>query len=161
MRIYFKVIAGCLLYLFVACNSNSKPVSRNDNQTIVDSINYQSGDTVKPFKNYDFNQGLWKAQIKISPDDDIDLSSRVPNQSVFSTTNKKILNQIKDWGFIYTEGDMTTVVNKFNLFKDDSLIVSYGIVLDRNSVGLQSRRYGWMPALDSNIIFEAISLFGN
>jgi hypothetical protein len=151
------------LFLLLGCKENHKPAS-TDRGEIADvpnlnSTNYKSGDTVLPFKDCLLSDGNWKAEIKISSDDMMDLSDGIPKRSKMISTDLDVLEKIKNWRFIYTEGDMATVLNTINLFRNDSLILSYQIVLDKQEVGLQSRQYGWMPAVDSNQILDCIKMF--
>ena len=160
MRILISIF---YLLLFIGCNENHKAASTNKPKTadnpVIDSTSYKPGDTVLPFKDYLFSEGNWKAEIKISSDDVMDLSEVVPKRSTMTCIDVNVLEKIKKWKFVYTEGDIATVLNTVNLFKNDSLFVSYQIVLDKKEVGLQSRQYGWMPAVDSNQILDCIKMF--
>ncbi|MBS1752987.1 MAG: hypothetical protein KF741_04265 [Ferruginibacter sp.] len=154
------LVAGIGYMFFSSCKSKTNNAANNIvEKLIIDSTTYQIGDTITPFENYNFSQGSWKAEIKISSDDNMDLSKKIPKAPTLTTTNKILLEKIRNWKFIYTNGDMTTVLNNFKLFKGDSVVASYGIVLDENTVGLQSQQYGWIPALDSSFIFETIKMF--
>ena len=74
MRILISIF---YLLLFIGCNENHKAASTNKPKTadnpVVDSTSYKPGDTVLPFKDYLFSEGNWKAEIKISSDDVMDL----------------------------------------------------------------------------------------
>jgi len=160
MRIGLLIIGITFLgVLLSACNPEPNHDKSVISEQVVDSAEYKVGDTVAPLRNYDFTKGSWEAEIVISKDDNMDLSDEVPRASVLRTSNVELLELIKNWKFVYTEGDIATVVNKFKLIKDDTVMASFGIILDKNTVGLQSQQYGWMPTVDSNYIFKIIKQF--
>jgi hypothetical protein len=148
------------MFLFASClNGSKKPATSTTVVDNIDTIKYQNGDTLYPFKNFDFSGRDWEAVIEIDKDDMMDLSVRVPKKNRLSTTEIEVLNKLKDWGFIYQQSDMATVLNTLKLLCKGKTVVEYGIVLDVNSVGLQSSTYGWINSFDSSKIFETIRFF--
>jgi len=160
---YFKKLLFSLgavsVFIFLSCKSKKSNQLNSSINYQHDTTKYQKEDTVSPFKKFDFTDGSWKAIIRISPDDRTDISPQVPKSITFTADNIKILDEIKLWKFRYLESDIATVSSSIDFFKNNVKVASYGIVLDKNSVGLQSQTYGWIEAIDSNFIFETIKLF--
>lgn len=155
IAILFLAIAA---QFFSLCNTKKKD-SNNNPLVYIDTTHYNIGDTLMPFVSYDFKQGSWEAVIKISSDDNMDLSDKISQKSKLSTEDQEVLQRVNNWKFIYGASDMATVLNSFELFHNSLLVDSYEIIIDKQIVGLQSRKYGWLLAVDSSYIYETIRLF--
>lgn len=126
----------------------------------VEKREFNKGDTVTPFHNIDLSLEI-SIIVKVSNEDLEEVSSQIPKATFFKTSNKTVIEKVRDWNFRYTGGDMATVSSSLMIFQNNKQIISCGIVLDKNSVGLQSEEYGWIEAIDSAEIFKTLSLFEN
>ncbi|MFC0518607.1 hypothetical protein ACFFGT_30615 [Mucilaginibacter angelicae] len=111
----------------------------------------EPGENLQPFSNYDFSKGNWTAYIIISTDDFNALNPLIEKRVCWKTNSKTLLTKMKkDWVFKYRENDdMATVNSSFYLVRDDVIVFESGIVLDKNTLGLQNSNYGWMQAAKS------------
>ena len=157
MKYLFAVLL--VLNVFAVGCKNKKYIKQYPNSYLDDTLKHLKGDTVLPFGKYSFDNTGWYAEIEFFKDDKKDLSNKVPRARKLTTSDIEVLNMMKKWKFFFSDGDIATVRNSIKLFRNDTLIDDYGIVLDNGSVGLQSRKYGWIPAIDSEYIFQTIQKF--
>lgn len=139
-----------------------KAVSREGAEAVdlmVDNALYQPGDIVQPFRNFDFSDGRWRAEIILNKDDKSELAEGIKKQGKLVCTDKAVLEQVKKWKFRYTNGDLATVKNTFKLYRNDTLVAVHEMALGKKSAGLQSRWYGWMPATDKNEMLAVVRMF--
>ena len=140
---------------FVSCNLETQ--SDTPLYSDVDTTTFNKGDTVYPFSYINPKERGWKVVIEISGDDLDDLSVRVPGRKL-SSTKPKVLNQVRKWKFVYNGGDLATVTSSILVYKNGTLVDQQGIVLDKDQVGLQSIKYGWISPANSNQVYETITL---
>lgn len=113
-------------------------------EKLVRTEDYSMGDTISPFKHFDFSKGDWKAYILIHKNDSNFLPSEM-GEGVLKTTDKHLLQCMKHtWKFIYTGGDVATVQSEIILCQNGILVFRSGIVLDSVRQGMQSIQYGWL-----------------
>ena len=118
------------------------------------------GDAIRPFKDFNFKQGSWKACLVISRDDYSSLNKLLKKSTYFKTTDIKILEKMKkSWTFIYKESDVATVTSYICLFKDGKLVFESGIVLDETSEGLQGSAFGWVEPIKEHALIETCKKF--
>jgi hypothetical protein len=144
-----------LLVLLAACSSTTEkdlPLYSD-----VDTTRFSKGDTVYPFSYINPQEKGWRIVIEVAGNDLNNLSSKVPGRRL-STSRPKVLQLIRDWKFIYNEGDLATVTSTILVYRKGTLVDQQGIVLDTNNVGLQSIKYGWISPVDKQQIYRAIDL---
>jgi hypothetical protein len=118
------------------------------------------GSLVEPLKNMDFSQGKCAAYILISRDDFKDLSKAIKKKKVLFTKSAFLLKRMQDaFKFNYTGGDIATVESVLYIFNKDKLVFESPIIIDEESVGLQSREYGWIEAKNGKKIISVIQKF--
>ena len=130
-------------------------VSKNPGYGILKDLSaHQAGDTVQIFKNLNFSDGQWKAYLLLSKEDGNDLSPELKKANCYVTSDTSLLNAMKrDWCFVVTGGDMSTVVNKLVLVRNGKTEFITGIVVDKSQEGFQNERYGWTaPTVNSILI---------
>ncbi len=160
MKKIFIAIAGILIVLwiisiatgftFVLVNQKYETVNRN----------FHVGDTIQPLKKFDFNKDNWEAYIVISKEDYTDLNRYIKKVNCLKTTNKDVLQKMKQtWLFIYQGSDMATVTSSIYLLKNGKLVFTSGIVLDNKIEGLQGREFGWLKPLQQNTLSQTCKDF--
>lgn len=119
----------------------------------------QIADTIRPLNDFDFTKDKWKAYLYISRDDFKDLHSSIKKVNCLKTDDKFLLEKMKQtWTFIYRGGDLATVTSYMNIYKNGLLVFSSGIVLDKNSEGLQGE-YGWIKPIQNNALIHTCKNF--
>jgi hypothetical protein len=154
------IVLTLLAYLFTGCGSpKSKNISSQPDSIIEsDTTDYHIGDTIYPFQRYDFGKGDWKAEILVSKDDDMQMPKGVSSKKKLMTSNIEVLKRIKDWKFKYTGGDIATISSTLRIVAENREIISFAIIIEKDYVGLQSTKYGWITSIDNSVI-ETIKLF--
>lgn len=117
----------------------------------VDTINEKDqknknkiGDSIKPLKGIDFSNGDCEMYISYSFDDNFS-EDKLLKGKVFRCDDKTVLiNFQKDFEFKYTGSDISTANSKFYIYRNDELVFTSSIVVDKNSIGFQSPSYGWI-----------------
>lgn len=144
----YKIIGSALILVVGIYFLTQNPVVVDRTLQNRENISLSKGDVIKPFENFNFEEGSWKAFIVTSSED----QAKLPREGkVFYSEDISILNKIKkEWVFIYTGADVATIQSKFLLYKDNSLIFSSKIAIDKNNNGLQSINYGWLKSKDSD-----------
>lgn len=118
------------------------------------------GDTINPLSQFNFSEGDWKAYIVISGNDYNDLHPEVTKATCLKTTDYKILNEMKaNWSFIFKNADLATCTSSFYLFQNGKLMFESGIVLTKETQGLQNRQFGWIKPIERNGMIKALSKF--
>jgi hypothetical protein len=151
----------CLLqiaFVILSCRSKS-PNNKSNFAYQEDTARLIKGDTIYPFRKFDIETRLWNVKIHISLDDRLDISEKVPDENYLSTSDMSVLRKVQNWRFKYLQADIATVESYIDFFRDQKKIVSYGIVLDKKQVGLESSQFGWVEAIDPDSLFETIKLF--
>lgn len=133
--------------------------SVDDNQPLysdLDPVKFEKGDVIFPFEYINPSETGWKVVVEISGDDLNELSTRVPGTRL-SSADPVILRKVKAWRFVYTGGDLATVTSSILIYKDRELVDQQGIVLDKNLVGLQSIKYGWIIPESEDDVYQTIA----
>jgi hypothetical protein len=147
-----------IAFVILSCSSKS-PNSKSNFAYQEDTARLIKGDTIYPFRKFDIETGLWNVKIHISLDDHLDISEKVGDENHLSTSNMNVLRKVQNWRFKYLDADIATVESYIDFFRDHKKIASFGIVLDKKQVGLQSSQFGWAEAIDPDSLFETIKLF--
>jgi len=115
------------------------------------------GEKINPLNSLNFDSGKWEVYLSISPNDFDDLPPSIIHAAALKTTDQALIKNIqKTWHFTYTGSDIATVTSSIYFVKDGALVFASGIVLSKQTEGLQSEEYGWMVPDDKN----ALSDFG-
>lgn len=149
-------IALSILIIFI----NRPIIIHISNSSTLRNKEYKLGDTINPFKNFDFNNGEWEIYLFISSNDKNSISKDIPLGKCLVTTNKELMNEIKyNWNFIYTNADIATVESEIVFSQNGKEVFRSGIVLDSLNQGLQNRQYGWLEATPKDILSKYIKQF--
>jgi hypothetical protein len=158
MFILSTILLGVILHTFIG-SPVIVDISANKIET-TSKMNYQKGDTINPFKEFDFSKDTWKVYLFIASSDLKEINGVMPKGKCFKTTDIELLKQIqREWKFIVTDGDVATVESSIVVCKNGKKVYSSGIVLGGNRQGLQNRELGWVTALSSNMMIEQCKQF--
>lgn len=117
----------------------------------------QKGDIIQPLNKFDFNEGVWKAYIVNGSDDS---SSELCGSKVLKTKDIFLMKELNEsWVFKYSGNDVATVNSKFFLYKDNVLMFTSSIVVDKTNSGLQDINYGWLQSEDNMKFYNLINEF--
>jgi hypothetical protein len=144
-----------LHFLLQACSSNTEKTLPLYSD--VDTTRFSKGDTVYPFSYINPQEKGWRIVIEVAGDDLNNLSTKVPGRRL-STSRPNVLKLVRDWKFIYNEADLASVTSTILVYRKGRLVDQQGIVLDSNSVGLQSIKFGWISPADDDEIYRVIDL---
>lgn len=121
---------------------------------------YQIGDTIQPFKDFDFTKDNWKVYLVLSRESYFNLHDSINKVICLKTSDRYLLEKMKtSWKFIYQEADVATVTNSIFLLRNGKIVFSSGIIIDKNTEGLQSREFGWIKPIESNALSESCKQF--
>ncbi len=124
------------------------------------SIEMKKGDIINPLKSFDFNTGNWAVYLTISRSDFESLPATIRKARCLRTKDMKTLKQMQsEWNFVYTGGDVATVESEIYFFNNDKLVFKSGIVLNKETIGLQNREYGYLEPQDSTLIIKSFKEF--
>ena len=113
------------------------------------SLQLEKGDTLDLFKEYDFKDGNYSLFIVFSRDE---LESY---PKILFTNTPSVLTELKEvFKLTYTGGDMATCQSSLFLLQDDKIILNQRFAINKNNVGLQSRKYGWIQFIDKEAILK-------
>lgn len=115
--------------------------------------NLTKGDTVQPLKNVNFTKGDCRVYLITSIDDYKQLNNVIKKSTCLETEDFELINRIKnEWKFKYEGGDMVTVDSHIYFVQNGKIVFYSGIVLDKETEGLQSKTYGWLEPLSKNAL---------
>jgi len=78
---------------------------------------------------------------------------------IFKSSNKDVVNKLKSLNFKNTGADVATVENEIIIYKNDKIVFSSGIVLDKNKERLQNSEFGWIITENVNLLKILIEIF--
>lgn len=152
MKICFRLIVFISCCAF--CFSCTKP-AENPPVSVLDPASLVKGDTIHPFAFIDTKNHDWHVVVRISGEDLVDVSHKLKTR-MFSTTNTELIKKIRKWKFIYHRHGVTRASSTLRVFKDDELVETYGIVLEKEWVGLQSKELGLIKSVHKDELLEII-----
>jgi hypothetical protein len=121
---------------------------------------FSVGDTVQVLKSIDLASGNWSAFLVLDKADFDDLSPSIPKVMCLKTKDMALIKLMQShWNGIYRNADMATVTSHIYIFKDNQLMFKSGIVLDKNSEGLQNQEFGWLEPLEKGVLTKHCSAF--
>lgn len=143
-----SLITGCALII---------PITKPEPNK---AFELQKGDIINHLKSFDFNTGNWVAYLVISRSDFESLPATIRKARCLKIKDIKVLKQMQsDWNFVYTGGDMATVESEIYFFNNGKLVLKSGIVLNKETIGLQNRDYGYLEPKDSTLIIKSFKEF--
>lgn len=150
--IIFTVIIGFVLFGHSVVFFSQEAKARN--------YPYKLGQSVNPFKDFNFREGEWTAYVIFSNDDRSLLPESIPNSTVIRCDDRAILRELQDQvEFEYSESDMATVTTRMLIFKDDILMFDSGLVVDSGQEGLQNRDFGWIGCREIGTLSKVLGKF--
>jgi hypothetical protein len=66
---------------------------------------------------------------------------------MFSTTDEEVLEKLRKWKFTYKKSGVVNASSTVRVFKNDELEETYGIVLEKKWMGLQSKKFGLLVSV--------------
>ena len=143
-----------LVLLFGFCIACTKKKAVED-YTMIDPSTLTKGDTITPFRYINPKDHDWRVVIRVSGEDLVDVSHKLTTR-MFSTTDPDVLERIRKWRFIYKRDGVMDASSTVRIFKNDELEETYGIVLEKKWVGLQSKKLGLIQSVNHDELLEII-----
>lgn len=148
---YAKVIVLLMVVFCTAC-TEQKAV---EDYTMIDPSSLTKGDTITPFRYINPKDHDWRVVIRVSGEDLVDVSHKLTTR-MFSTTDRDVLERIRKWKFIYKRDGVMNASSTIRVFKNDELEETYGIILEKKWVGLQSKKLGLIQSVNHDELLEII-----
>jgi hypothetical protein len=127
-----------------ACSDNAKtPV---EDYSPLDPATLKVGDTVTPFRYINPATHDWRVVVRVSGEDLVDVSHKLHTR-MFSTTDEEVLEKLRKWKFTYKKSGVVNASSTVRVFKNDELEETYGIVLEKKWMGLQSKKFGLLVSV--------------
>lgn len=121
----------------------------------LDPATLHIGDTVKPFRYINPATHDWRVVIRVSGEDLVDVSHKLHTR-MFSTTDEIVLNKFRDWKFVYKKSGVVNASSTVRVFKNDDLEETYGIVLEKKRMGLQSKKFGLLISVRHDELLDLL-----
>ncbi|WP_299119649.1 hypothetical protein [uncultured Tenacibaculum sp.] len=126
-----------------------------ENESYSTKKEYEKGDIIKVLDNCNFEEGNWVVYLIINKDDSDNIDVRIPKGKILKTEDVELLKSMKNnWLFKYTGGDLATVQSQIRFYKDDVLMFSSNIVLDKEFKALQNSDFGAVYPIEENIMIK-------
>jgi hypothetical protein len=142
--------------MMIAC-TRKESVSHEGNSPIhIDETKLKKGEIIQPFAYIDPKDHDWKVEIRISGEDLLDVSHKKMTSRKFWTSKKEILNKVRGWKFVYGRPATYKASSTLRVYRDNQMIDKHGIVLEKNTLGFQSVKYGMLEPVDKDEMFNTI-----
>ena len=147
LKARLALVFGALVFSMVVFSScREKRVVVVDNFEPIDMTKLSIGDTVMPFRFINPAEHDWRIVVRVSGEDLVDLSHKLTTR-MFSTTDEEELNRFRNWKFIYRKVGVTDASSTIRVFKNEKLEETYGIVLEKKWIGIQSKKLGLLQSV--------------
>lgn len=121
---------------------------------------YKKGDTIMPLNKFNFDEGDWIAYLFVNNNDNYLLPHELSNYSKFYSSDRMLLKKMqKEWIFNFSDGDMATIESSIIICNNGKKVFESSIALDSRLQGLQNSNYGWIVALDTNMLLNTVKHF--
>jgi hypothetical protein len=151
-----------VMVLFVAINammlcacSEKANTPVVENYSPLDPAMLQIGDTVTPFRYINPITHDWRVVVRVSGEDLVDVSHKLHTR-MFSTTDENVLKRLRNWKFVYKRTGVVNASSTVRVFKNDELEETYGIVLEKKWMGLQSKKFGLLVSVRHDELLELL-----
>ena len=126
-----------------------------ENESYSTKKEYEKGDVITVLDSCNFNEGNWVVYLIVNKEDSDNIDVRIPKGKILKTEDVELLKSMKNnWLFKYTGGDLATVQSQIRFYKDDVLMFSSNIVLDKEFKALQNSDFGAVYPIEENIIIK-------
>jgi len=171
--------------IFSSCTNSISSDSKINKTVETDSLNYNKGDTINILDSLDFSDGNWKLYItapyaymnyndtsfvnQMDSSFGKDYSTEVFNSLTYdlytenfknfcvSTTNINELNELKKISsFKIKGGYMSTAYLQIYFLKNNKLILQIELLAEKNNVGINHQKYGYMKAINDDKLISFI-----
>ena len=113
------IVLVAFLFTLVSGYSMVIPLGEEENKQVVNCNNHE----INPFEKLNFTQGNWKVYVILSNTDKENLPSDIKKVSCLKTSDKSILNSIKEkWIFKCDGSDLATADSDIYLIKDGETV---------------------------------------
>lgn len=153
MNTVTKIILGVTLVIFCfwifVLLMVGTPIVIHTSKMDMKQIEVSVGDTINPFNTLYLDKGELSVYILIDKDDKQDVDPKLAKGLYLKCNDNSILKDLnRTFSCTVTGGDMTTVQSIIYIKYDNKIVFKSGIVMDKNLVGLQNRKFGWAEASD-------------
>ncbi|MFD1602129.1 hypothetical protein ACFSJW_19260 [Flavobacterium artemisiae] len=95
----------------------------------------------------------YKAYLVFNKEELDNLNTNIPKWNVLKCEDEKVITDLFNSELSYTGADAATIQSKIYVYSENKLIFESEISLDRNSIGLQNKEFGWVkPIADKDFI---------
>jgi hypothetical protein len=117
--------------------------------------------TMKPFVELEFEEGDWVAYVFNDVTSHERLKGALPGTCLVLRNHEELAKGLRALTFGPPTGaDVATVTSSLVLVRDGRVVYETGVVLDAHGRdGLQSRGYGWVPAVPRGSLLDFVKRF--
>nr|WP_294783315.1 hypothetical protein [uncultured Flavobacterium sp.] len=124
------------------------------------SFNLKSSSTFKLKDYLKINRAEnYKIYLVLDNEELDNVNPGIPKWKVLKCEDKQIVFDLFNSKLNYTGADVSTIQSKIYVYSESKLIFESEISLDKNSIGLQNREFGWVKPLEDKDFINVFSKF--
>lgn len=160
MTKYLKIIVFVILLSIIYFSFNPIVLDYSESSLNLAEINFEKGDefTLNDLLKID-NQPDLKAYLIINEEDGNIIDSEGVKNNVLVTSDKKIISNLFNEKFIYTDKDVSTIQSKIILCSENKVIFKSAILISDKKNGIQNKYTGWSEFNNFNNFKEYYNQF--
>lgn len=153
-KLKIAVVTSIIVFVFVF-SSCQQPETVVEDYSPIDIAALKVGDTIMPFRYINPKDHDWRVVVRVSGEDLVDVSHKLTTR-MFSTTDTKVLQRIRKWKFVYRKQGVVDASSTIRVFKNDELEDTYGIVLEKRWLRIQSKKIGVLESVRHDELLDIL-----